>query len=42
MSSTATVSSEDSISIPTMPKQSTFDDEDDYSTLDDAEIFLDS
>ena len=42
MSSTATASSEDSISISTMPKQSKFDDEDNYSTLDDAEIFLDS
>ena len=42
MSSTATASAADSISISTMPKQSKFDDEDNYSTLDDAEIFLDS
>ena len=42
MSSTATASSEDSISISTMTKQSKFDDEDNYNTLDDAEIFLDS
>ena len=42
MSSTATAASADSISISTMLKQSKFDDDDNYSTLDDAEIFLDS
>ena len=39
MSSTTTASSEDPSCI--MPKQSRFDDEDNYSASDDFEIFFD-